>query len=147
MHPNRSRRWVPLQWTEGVHGRIQNWTPNVNARLTTTKRESQTVPANHTEQGGVNAPYGRTQLRVLELCRQDCDSCVQHDTNSKRRVQNTKENVERIDTQYLTSLHLRMFCICHHQQKEKAKAQSEESRNDLYRLWTGIKRIPVLGQR
>ena len=40
----------------------------------TTKWESRTVPANHTEQGGVNAPHGRTQFRVLELCRQDHDS-------------------------------------------------------------------------
>ena len=56
------------------------------------------VPANDTEQGGVNAPYGRAQFRLLELCHQDCDSRVQCDTNSKRQVQNTKENVEQIDT-------------------------------------------------
>ena len=79
------------------------------------KQESRTVPANHTEQGGVYAPHGQTQFRVLELCRQDCDSRLQCDANSKRRVQNTKENVERIDTRYLTSPHLWMFCICHHQ--------------------------------
>ena len=90
------------------------------------------VPANHTEKGRVNAPHGWTQFRVLELCRQGRDSRLQRDTNSKRLVQDTKENVERIDTRYLTSLHLRMFCIRYHQQKEKAKAQSEESRNDLY---------------
>ena len=90
--------------------------------------------SNHTEQGGVNVSYGQTQFRVLELCRQDHDSRLQRDANSKRRVQNTKENVERIDTRYLTSPHLWMFRICHHQQKEKAKARSEELRNDLYRL-------------
>ena len=122
-------------------------TPNVNARLPTTKWESRTVTANYTEQGGVNEPHGRTQFRFLELRRQDCDSCLQRDANSKRQVQNTKENVERIDTWHLTPPHLWMFCICHHQQKEKVKAQSKESRNDLYWLWTGIKGIPVLGQR
>ena len=73
-------------------------TPNVNARLPTTKWESRTVTANYTEQGGVNEPHGRTQFRFLELRRQDCDSCLQRDANSKRQVQNTKENVERIDT-------------------------------------------------
>ena len=107
---------------------------NINARLPTAKWESRTVPANHTEQGGVNAPYGQAQFRVLELCHQDHDSCVQRNTNSKRQVQNTKENVEQIDTRHLTSPHLWMFCICHHQQKEKAKARSKESRNDLYQL-------------
>ena len=73
------------------------------------------VPANYAIQGRVNAPYGQTQFRVLELYHQDCDSRIQRDANSKRRVQNTKENVEWIDTRYLTSPHLWMFCISHHQ--------------------------------
>ena len=138
MHPNRLRWWVLIQCTEGVHGRIWNRAPNLNARLFTTKWKSRMVPANHTEQGGIHVPLGWIKFRVLELCCQDCNSHIKCDNNSKSQVQNTKIHVEQIDTWHLTSLHSWMFCICHHPKKEKMKAWSEELRNDLNWLWTGI---------
>ena len=54
-------------------------------------------------------------------------------------------NVESIQAGHLASLHFQMCSICIGPKREKMKAQSEESRNDLCWLQELVKRMAVLG--
>ena len=58
-------------------------------------------------------------------------ACLQCDTNIKSQVPHTERNVEWHKAGHLTSLHFRMCGIRTRPKREKMKAQSKESRNDL----------------